>query len=413
VLNDESNPSGVAQPNIGNPLAGVRVIDLGQIYAAPYATLLMALNGAEIIKIEPLTGEPLRKRNTVKNSGAELPFYLMNAGKQGITLNLKSPRGRELLGDLLVGADILVENFRPGVMDRLGLGATHLRERFPQLIYASCSGYGQSGAYRDLPAMDLTIQAMSGVMAATGFIENGPVKTGPAVADFFGGIHLYGAIVTALYRRAVTGDGATVDVAMLEAVYPSLMSNLGLLLGSATPPPERTGNRHGGLAQAPYNVYPTANGHIALITVSEQHWSAVARLIGQPELVDDDRYCSNTARVAHIEEVDKIISEWTSELTTADVFTTLRDAGVPCAPVRTLRDVVDEPHLRERELIFDREVPGVGTLPFLHSPLRFEGEPRTPPGDAPELGGSNDEVYSELLGLSAADVAELRAQGVI
>jgi len=262
-----ATPSEPARPH-KQPLVGVTVLDFGQIYAAPYATLLLALNGATVIKVEPLHGEPLRKRNAVKETGADLPFYILNSNKRGVTLNLKDPRGLQLAWRLTALADVVVENFRPGMMESYGLGAAAMRERHPQLIYASCSGYGKTGAYRDLPAMDLTIQAMCGVMTSTGYPENAPVKAGPAIADFLGGIHLYGAITTALYRRAVTGEGSTVDVAMLEAVYPSLMSNLGLYLGARTPPPDRTGNRHGGLAVAPYNVFPTLDGHIAIITVS-------------------------------------------------------------------------------------------------------------------------------------------------
>jgi CoA:oxalate CoA-transferase len=400
------------EPSPG-PLAGVTVLDLGQIYAAPYATLLLALAGARVIKVEPLHGEPLRKRNAVKDTGADLPFYMLNSGKQGITLNLKDPRGQELAWRLVGLADVVVENFRPGMMERYGLGAAALREHYPRLIYASCSGYGKTGAYRDLPAMDLTIQAMSGVMASTGFVENPPVKAGAAMADFFGGIHLYGAIMTALYRRAMTGEGATVDVAMLEAVYPSLMSNVALYLGARTPPPERTGNRHGGLACAPYNVYPTQDGHIAVITVSEQHWRSITVLVGRPELASDDNFATMNARVAHIDKVDAIVSDWTSSASTDHVFAALRAAGVPCAPVRSLGDVVTDPHLRERGMLFDREVPGIGVLPLPHSPLRFEGESRSAPGDTPELGEANDEIYASLLGLSAAEIDALRAERVI
>jgi CoA:oxalate CoA-transferase len=401
------------EPPAPGPLAGVTVLDLGQIYAAPYATLLLALGGARVIKVEPLHGEPLRKRNAVKDTGADLPFYMLNSGKQGITLNLKDPRGQELAWRLSGLADVVVENFKPGMMERYGLGAAALRERYPRLIYASCSGYGKTGAYRDLPAMDLTIQAMSGVMASTGFPENPPVKAGAAMADFFGGIHLYGAIMTALYRRAMTGEGATVDVAMLEAVYPSLMSNVALYLGARTPPPERTGNRHGGLACAPYNVYPTRDGHIAVITVSEQHWQAITVLIGRPELAADDAFATMNARVAHIDKVDAIMSDWTTAATTDEVFSALRAAGVPCAPVRSLGDVVTDPHLRERGMLFDRDVTGMGVLPLLHSPLRFEGESRSAPGDTPGLGEANDEIYASLLGLSAAEIDALRADGVI
>src|SRR5436190_22384167 len=302
------------------PLDGLVVIAVGQIYNAPYATMLLALAGADVIKIEPLEGEPLRKRNALKGTGAELPFFMLNSHKRGGSLNLKDDRGKALLWELIDRADVFVENYRPGVLERLGFGYDALRDRSPSLIVASGAGYGQHGAYRDLPAMALTIQAMSGVMASTGFPDAAPVKAGPAIADFFGVIHLYAGIVTALYRRAVTGQGSIVDVAMLDSVYPSLLSNIGSLLG-ADAPPARTGNAHGGLAVCPYNVYATADGHVAVITVTEAHWHGVLDTIGRSDLRDDPRYAGNSARVVAMGEVDKLIEAWTSTLPTDEVFT--------------------------------------------------------------------------------------------
>jgi CoA:oxalate CoA-transferase len=395
------------------PLAGVVVVDLGQIYNAPYATMLLALAGADVIKVETRTGEPLRKRNAIKETGADLPYWMLNSNKRGVTLDLKDPRGRDLLLEMVARAHVLVENFRPGVMDKLGLGPDVLLARDPSLVYASGSGYGQEGAYRDLPAMDLTIQAMSGIMTSNGFTENPPVKAGPAVADFFGGIHLYGAIVTALYQRAVTGQGARLDVAMLDSVYPSLLSNLGLLLGAESPPPPRAGNRHGGLAVSPYNVYPTRDGYLALITVTEAHWDGILETMGRADLIGDPKYATKNARVAAMEDVDELLAGWTSSLGTAEVFKLLREAGVPCAPVRELREVVDDPHLRERGMIQDHDVPGVGVLPLMHTPLRFVGRERIPLKIAPTLGEHNDEIFGGWLGHTQEELAELREAGVI
>jgi formyl-CoA transferase len=192
------------------------------------------------------------------------PFAVLNANKRSVALDLKNPAGIEVFLELASKADVVVENFAPGVMDRLGLGDAQLRARNPQLIIASGSGYGSRGPYRDYPAMDVTVQAMTGVLAVTGFPDGGPVKAGPAVSDFFGGVHLYGAIVTALYRRALTGVGSSVEVAMMSAVYPSLLSNLGLAR-EGVKATRRTGNRQGGLNMAPYNVYPTSDGAISAV----------------------------------------------------------------------------------------------------------------------------------------------------
>ena len=268
------------------PFAGVTVVDLGQIYNAPYATLLLALGGADVIKVEPLTGENLRGRGRVRGAGA--PFGMLNSNKRDVTLNLKDPRGVALLERMVAKADVFVENFRPGVTDKLGIGAQRLHEVNPMLIYASGSGYGSTGPYRDLPAMDITIQAMSGIMSVTGFPDREPVKAGPAISDFMGGIHLFGAITSALYQREKTGRGTTVEAAMLDAVYPSLMSSLGLYFGGTGDIPTRTGNRHSGMAEAPYNVYPASDGHIALICVGEAHWRALTDLMGMPELATNE-----------------------------------------------------------------------------------------------------------------------------
>lgn len=222
------------------PLKGVRVLDLTQIYNGPYATFLMAMAGADVVKIEPPGGEYLRRRDA--RAGAFMPFAMLNGCKKSISLNLKSERGCELFLDLVKTADVVAENYAPGVMDRLGLGYDVLRAHNPRIIFASGSGYGQDGAYRDLMAMDLTVQAMSGVMSVTGYPDGPPTKSGAALCDFFGGVHLYGAIVTALYARERNGTGARVDVAMLDAVYPTMASNIGMLYGARNDIPPRTGN---------------------------------------------------------------------------------------------------------------------------------------------------------------------------
>ena len=192
------------------------VLDLSQIYNGPYATFLLATAGADVIKIEPPGGESLRRRGVV--GGAALPFAMLNGCKQSLMLNLKHEGGKDILRSLVRQADVLVENFAPGVMQRLDLGADALQALNPRLIYAQSSGFGSTGPYRDYPAMDLTVQAMAGVMSITGFPDRPPVKAGPAVCDFFAGTHLYGAIVTALYERERTGVGRQVEVAMLDAV---------------------------------------------------------------------------------------------------------------------------------------------------------------------------------------------------
>jgi len=392
------------------PFAGVTVVDLGQIYNAPYATLLLALGGANVIKVEPLTGENLRGRGRVKGAGA--PFAMLNSNKKAVTLNLKDPEGVALLERMIVKADVFVENFRPGVTEKLGIGADHLHAINPRLIYASGSGYGSTGPYRDLPAMDITIQAMSGIMSVTGYPDRPPVKAGPAMSDFMGGIHLFGAITSALYQRERTGHGTTVEAAMLDAVYPSLMSSLGLYFGSTGEVPSRTGNRHSGLAESPYNVYPASDGFVALICVSESHWRALTSLMGVPELATDPRYIDRVARVTRMDEVDAMVGQWTVRYTKDEVVEILSEAGVPSAPVREISEVVADPHLRQRGMLTEIDHPELGPLVVPHSPIRV-GDFYAPLAPSPTLGQHNAEIYGDWLGLDVDTMAELKSKGVI
>jgi len=394
------------------PFDGLTVVDLGQIYNAPYATLLLALGGAQVIKIEPRAGENLRGRGRVKGAGA--PFAMLNSNKTGATLNLKHARGVELLGRMVDRADVLVENFRPGVMTRLGVGADVLRARNPRLIYASGSGYGTSGPYRDLPAMDLTVQAMAGIMSITGYPDREPVKAGPALGDFLAGIHLYGAIVTALYQRQNTGVGTEVEVAMLDSVYPSLMSALGLYFGGALGggEPARQGNRHSGLAESPYNAYPTLDGNVALICVSDAHWVALTDAMRRPELANDPRYVTRVDRVARMDEVDELVSAWTSGFDRDELVKLLNEHRVPCAPVREIGEVVHDEHLHQRGMLHTVEHPEFGEIVVPHSPLRV-GDHREQLRPSPALGQDNDAVYGDWLGLGADEIDELRAEEVI
>jgi formyl-CoA transferase len=393
------------------PLDGIVVIDLTQIYNGPYATFLMAAAGATVIKIEPPGGEHLRKRTI--NRASQLPYAMLNAGKQSLQLNLKTERGRELLLDLVERADVLVENFAAGVMARMGLGVERLKARNPQLIYASSSGYGADGPYRDYPAMDLTMQAMCGVIHATGFAETPPVKAGPAFCDFMSGVHLYAAIATAIAGRARHGHAASVEVSMMEASYFSLSSNLGMVFTGKADLPARTGNRHGALVVCPYNVYPAADGYIAIIVNHEEHWRALVTVFGAPELARDPRYDSNAARVARMQEVDDLVASWTQPLTRAAIFERLIAVSVPCAPVRDLTEVMNDPHLHARGTLEMIDHPDYGRMPAAASPLRFDGQASRPRRPSVALGADSAQILDVYLGLSATEVERLREEGVL
>lgn len=393
------------------PLAGIKVVDLSQIYNGPYATFLMAQAGAEVVKVEPKGGEHLRRRGVV--GGAALPFAMLNANKSSVSLDLKNPQGRDLLIEMIRRADVLVENFAPGVMQRLGLGVEAMHKINPRLIYAQSSGYGQEGLYRDYPAMDLTVQAMSGVMDSTGFPDREPVKAGPALCDFFAGVHLYGGIVTALFDRERTGRGRAVEVAMLDAVYASLSSSLGMCFGLGWQEAQRTGNRHGGLAESPYNVYPTSDGFIAIICVGEQHWKNLLDAMGRPDLNADPRFVSLKTRVAHMDIIDDLVSNFTKQYNKQDLFALLMKHRVPCAPVRTLMEVVNDPHLHQRGMLQWIDHPEHGRIVVQSSPMRYEGAPPLPHQPSRKLGADNADVLGGWLGLSPDEVGRLSREGVV
>jgi CoA:oxalate CoA-transferase len=400
----------VAEAN--RPLDGITVIDLGQVYQGPYATLLMAKAGANVIKIEPLIGEPARQRAAV-GKGATLPFAMLNSNKRAVTLNLKAPRGRELFVEMVKRGDVLLENFAPGVMDRLGIGYEALSAVNPRLVYASGSGFGLSGPDRDNLAMDLTVQAVSGIMSITGFPDGPPVKAGAAVVDFLGGIHLYAGVVSALLQRARTGRGQLVEVAMQEVVYPTLASNLGFLYTSQGEIPPRVGNRHGGLSIAPYNVYPTKDGNVAVICVVEAHWTNLLTAMGRDDLKGDPRFATNAARVEHIALTDALVETWTGALTKEEVIAQTKRHRIPCAPVRNLREVAHDRHMHERGMLEWLDHPELGRIVVPTSPLRFHGAERVATTPSPRLGQHNDEIYGGWLGLGAAEIAALRADEVI
>jgi CoA:oxalate CoA-transferase len=393
------------------PLSGVVVLDLSHIYNGPYATFLMAMAGAEVVKIEPHGGEHLRVRAGL--GGAALPFAMLNGNKKSATLNLKTDRGRELFLRMVRSADVLVENFAPGVTERLGIGPDVLQEINPRLIYASSTGYGRSGPYRDYPAMDITVQAMSGVMSITGFPDSPPVKSGPALCDFFAGIHLYAGIATALYEREKTGRGRLVEVSMQEAVYASLSSNLALYHGSGGKVPVRTGNRHGGLAESPYNVYPASDGHIAIICNNNRHFHALLKAMGREDLKGDPRFQDLKTRVAHIDEVDDLVSQWTERRTKAALVETLLAHRVPHAPVRDLNEVINDPHMHDRGSLRWIDHPQYGRIVVQNSPIRYEGLPPMPLVPSSPLGAQNRDVYCDWLGLSEQELDELHKDGTV
>ena len=369
----------------------------------------MGTAGADVIKIEPPNGEPLRRR-APPGLSTTFPIAMLNSNKRAITLNLKDERGKQLLFRMAEKGDILLENFAPGVMDRLGVGFKVLHEINPRLIYASGSGYGLSGPDRDYPAMDLTIQAVSGLISVTGEPDRPPLKSGPAVVDFLSGIHLYAAVMTALYERSVTGIGRLVEVAMQEAAYPTLTSQLEAYWRTGEVPP-RTGNASHN--RVPINVYPAADGYVAMNLAVEAHWHNLLAAMGREDLREDPRYSSPDARVENRVLVDGTISEWTKTLPKMEIFAVAKARRIPLAPVRNIDEVMHDRHMHERGYLDDIEHDEIGPITVPTSPLRFHGADRRKTTPSPKLGQHNEEIYGGWLGLSAPEIAGLKADGVI
>jgi crotonobetainyl-CoA:carnitine CoA-transferase CaiB-like acyl-CoA transferase len=383
------------------------VLDLGHVFQGPYATFLMAMAGADVIKIEPPRGDMSRRRAR----DGDYPFRALHSCKRAIVLNLKTERGREILLQLSRAADVLVENFAPAVMPRLGLHPAVFHAVNPRLIYASGSGFGRTGPDANRLALDLTIQAMSGLMSTTGEKGGRPLKAGVPIADFTSGAHLYGAIVTALYERERTGRGRVVEVSMLESVFATLLPAAGHAYHSHVVP-QRSGNRHVADSYVPFDMFEAADGWVTIVCATDEHWLNLCNAMGRPDLTADASLRGLHGRVAQIEEVTAMITEWTSSRTRAQICEQCERHHVPAAPLRDVIEVLTDPHLQARGFLTEY-LTDTGTVALPNSPMRYEGSSLRALTPAPSLGEHTDRVLSELCGLGDAELAALRREGVI
>ncbi len=393
--------------NVPLPLTGVRVLDLGHVFQGPYASFLMAMAGADVIKIEPPRGDMSRKRAR----DGDYPFRALNGCKRGIVLNLKTERGKEILLDLGRKADVLVENFAPAVMPRLGLGSDVFMQANPRLIYASASGFGSTGPYADKLALDLTIQAMSGLMSTTGELGGRPLKAGVPVADFMSGAHLYGAIVTGLFERERTGRGRHIEVSMLESLFATMLPAAGHAYAS-NHVPRRTGNRHVADSYVPFDTFETSDGWVAIVCATDDHWVKLTNAMGRPELAKDKSLQHLHGRVERIDEITHWVADWTARHTRQEISALCEEFRIPAAPLCDALEVLSDPHLRARGFLTEQPTPN-GPVALPNSPMRYEGSSLRPLTAPPGLGEHTDDVLSELCGLGAAELKALRQEGVI
>jgi CoA:oxalate CoA-transferase len=386
--------------------AGLRVLDLTRVMSGPFCTAMLADLGAEVIKIEmPGFGEEGRHFAPHVN-GESAYFALLNRGKRSITIDLKSPEGIRLVNDLAARSDVLVENFRPGVMERLGLGQAAMRAAHPRLIYASISGFGQDGPFRDWPAFDLVIQAMSGMMSVTGERDGRATAVGESIADVATGIFAAWGIAAALYDRERTGIGRHVEVAMLDSVFAMLLTSLARRLYTEQPP-GRVGNRHP--ETYPVDSFPTRDGDIVLVGFSDAVFARLAAAMDRAQLADDPRFRNNPDRNAHETELRAEISAWTQTLTRAEALARLRAADIPAAPVWTLDDLLASGQLQARGMLLPGVNTVLGDVRLVPQPVQFSDAARVTPMRTPTLGENTDEVLRAELGLDDECIAALRA----
>ncbi|MDQ7263247.1 CoA transferase [Paracoccus sp. PS-1] len=365
------------------PLQGIKVLDLSRVLAGPYCTALLADLGAEIIKLEPPAGDDYRHIGPFKDGESAL-FTLNNRGKQSLVLDLKDPADLALAREIAAQVDVVVENFRPGVAARLGLGAEALRAANPRLVYCSISGFGQDGPFRDLPAYDLVVQAMSGLMAGTGEEGGAPLKTGESVADLIAGLFGSWAIMAALVNRNATGQGATLDVAMYDALF-SMLTTSHALHFYAGALPQRVGNRHP--LSTPFGCFATQDGQVVIAVLNGKQFAALAALIGAPDAADDPRFASDESRTAHEPELKRLIESWSRERTTEEAVAALAGVGLPAAPIWDIAQAAGNEHAQTRGLVSRLPHPVLGLAPTVGQPVRFDAEKPVAETSAPRLGG--------------------------
>jgi crotonobetainyl-CoA:carnitine CoA-transferase CaiB-like acyl-CoA transferase len=396
--------------DVPGPLAGIRVLDLTRALAGPFATMILGDLGADVIKLEDTWHGDDTRRWGPPFQGDDASYFLsINRNKRGLSVNLKDLQGRQVAQRLALATDVMLENFRPGTAARLGLGYQELSERNPRLIYASISGYGQTGPSAPLPGYDAVAQAISGMMSVTGEADGEPVRSGTSLADIGAGMYAVIGILAALHARESTGRGQQVDIALLDGQLSWLTYVAGKYFATGLTP-GRFGSAHESVA--PYQVFPTADEPLMVAVGSDGLWRRFTAATGLDELTDDPRYATNPARVSHRDTLVPAITKALAARGCVEWADLLNAAGVPAGPVNTVPAALEQPQVAAREMVVEVEHPVAGTLKMLGSPLKLSGQPvsfRHPP---PTLGQHTDQVLAEA-GYTAAEIAGLRDAGIV
>jgi formyl-CoA transferase/CoA:oxalate CoA-transferase len=392
------------------PLQGIRVIDLTRVLAGPFATQSLGDLGAEILKIEPPGGGDETRRFPPFIAGESHYFLGINRNKKSLVIDLQQAAGADILRRLVARADILVENYRPGVMDRLGLGYEPLAALNPRLIYCAISGFGLTGPLSNKPSFDIVTQALTGALSINGERGHMPVKLGIPLGDMVGGIFGPMAILAALHERTLTGRGRLIDISLYDGLIGMLgyFAQLAFITGGDPPP---MGSSHPNIV--PYGSFPAADGSIIIAVLSESFWGKLCDALERPDLAQDPRFSTPTGRRDRRDEVDRIIAEVTRTRTVAEWQERLTVFDVPHAPVLGVNAALAHPHAVAREMVVEADHPTAGRLRLAGRPIKFPGAPQRPSTAPPTLGQHTVEVLRDELGFSKAEIAALRRDGVI
>ena len=393
---------------MGKVFEGLKVVDLTTALNGPFCTMFLGDYGADVIKIEPVGGEQSRSWGPIDEKSGESGFYgFVNRNKKGCTLNLKSEKGLEMFYELVKDADVLVENYRVGVTERLKIDYDTIKKINPNIIYASGSGFGQYGPITHRPCYDIVAQAMGGMLNLTGFKENDPVKVGPSVADHVAGIYLMVGVGMALYHREKTGEGQHIDVSMFDVIF-SLLENaiVNYTMGGFIP--ERNGNVDPSIA--PFDVYACKDGFVALGVGNDKLFNKFANIIGHPELLEDERYKDNVSRCDnYIPDLQNLIREWCADYTKSEIEDIMDEAGIPCGPVLNVKEAIEHPHIQARDMMVHCEHPTVGDMYFQGCVIKLSETPGEVETAPPLVGQHNREVF----GLSEEEEKTLIEEGVL
>jgi len=396
---------------MAGPLEGIRVVDLTRILAGPYCTMMLGDMGAEVIKIEnPDGGDDTRSWGPPFLNGVSTYFLSINRNKKSLTLNLKDERGKGLLRDLIRKGDVMVENFRPGALEKLGFSWEEIHRLNPRMIFASLSGFGQTGPRKSEPGFDVVIQGEGGVMSITGDPDGPPTKVGASVADITAGMLAAQGVMLALYHREKTGVGQMVDVSMLDGQVALLTYHANGYFATGRVPPRR-GNRHPSIT--PYETYSCRDGYFNLGVGNDSLWRRFCDAMGLESVKEAPRFAVNKDRVNNREELQQILDAFFAEKTVAETLEALRGAGIPCGPINDLGQALTEPQVLAREMVVDIHAPVAGPTKVTGVPIKLSATPgavRTPP---PALGQHTEEVLEAVLGLDEAQRSALRETGAV